>query len=420
MNAAQELNAVLARDLPAAWRCLSPLGRAAAFPRGIPFQAAEARGARINATIGQLTDGHGNPMPLDALEAGVLDLDPKALFLYAPVEGPLPLRQAWGAREHRLAGHPDVAVSTPFVTHGLTHSLSLLSDLFVDPATDLVVPQPAWENYDLIFRMHARGTSMGFPFFRDGRFNLEGLADALSSVRTKALLVLNFPNNPTGYHPSPDEAAAIVDVVTSHPGPLVVATDDAYQGWVYEEGRHPRSLFWDLCEKADLDRLLPVKVDGATKELVFFSSRVGFLTHPAPGEAEEALRSKLKFLVRGTVGSASGPALAMAHHALQSDSLESSFAARRDAMAVRWRTLRDAMDTLPNDRVVVHPFQGAYFALLSLTGGQRAEDIREHLLAEHSVGVVAFPEANALRVAYCSIRADQLEELVDSLRTVLH
>lgn len=419
MNSADALNAVLARDLPAAWRCLSPLGRAAVFPRGIPYQASEARGARINATIGQLTDGHGQPMPLDSLEQGIPGLDPREVFLYAPVDGPRPLRQAWRERERRLAGSPTASVSLPFVTHGLTHSLSLLSDLFVDPGTDVILPMPSWENYDLTFRMHARGTLSTFPFFRDGAFNVEGLADALGRVRSKALLVLNFPNNPTGYQPSPEEAAAIVDVVTSHHGPLVVATDDAYQGWVYEEGRHPRSLFWDLCERADLDRLLPVKVDGATKEMVFFSSRVGFLTHPAAGEAEEALASKLKCLVRGTVGSASGPALAMVHHALQSPTLEASFEARRDVMASRWRTLHAAMSTLPADRVVVHPFQGAFFALATLVGGQTAEQIRGRLLEEQSVGVVAFPDANAIRVAYCSIREEQLGELVDALRAVL-
>lgn len=419
MNSADQLNAVLARDLPAAWRCLSPLGRAAVFPRGIPFQAGEARGAEVNATIGQLTDGYGNPMPLDPLASGIMDLDARDVFLYAPVDGPMPLRDAWGKRERRLAGMPDVATSTPFVTHGLTHALSLLSDMFVEPATDVILPTPSWENYDLTFRLHARGNLVRFPFFRGGGFNVEGLADALGRVRSKAMLVLNFPNNPTGYQPSPQEAAQIVDVVTSHPGPMVVVTDDAYQGWVYAEGRHHRSLFWDLAERADLSRLLPVKVDGATKELVFFSSRVGFLTHPSVGEAEAAMRSKLKFLVRGTVGSASGPALAMAHRALTSPTLESSFAARRDVMRSRYRTLAEGLATLPADRVTVHPFHGAFFALMSLTAGQSAEQVRQTLLAEHSVGVVAFPDANALRVAFCSIREEQLGRLVDALRAVV-
>ena len=67
MTDADHLNDVLRREHPAAFRTLSPLGRRACFPRGIVFQAAEARGARIDATIGQLTDGAGNALPVPSL-----------------------------------------------------------------------------------------------------------------------------------------------------------------------------------------------------------------------------------------------------------------------------------------------------------------------------------------------------------------
>ena len=96
MEDADRLNTVLRREHPATERMLSPLGRRLAFPRGIPFQADEARGSRIDATIGQLTDGEGAPIPLPALQASVDGLDPAATFLYAPIEGPRPLREAWG------------------------------------------------------------------------------------------------------------------------------------------------------------------------------------------------------------------------------------------------------------------------------------------------------------------------------------
>src|SRR5690606_6701942 len=142
------------------------------------------------------------------------------------------------------------------------------------------------ENYELLFSLHAGARFVTYPFFADGRFDVQGLAEALERVRTKAVVVLNFPGNPSGYMPTPEEARQIVDVLTSWRGPGVVVFDDAYQGWVYEEGLQPRSLFWELVERADPERLLPIKVDGATKELLFFSSRVGFVTTPATGQAE--------------------------------------------------------------------------------------------------------------------------------------
>lgn len=418
MHEAATLNAILERDLPAAARCLSPLGRRAVFPRGIPFQASAASKTEINATLGQLTDGHGAPMPLPSM-AGVLDaLDPREAFLYAPVEGPTPLRRAWLERQRRLAGS-DRPVALPVVAHGLTHALSLVAELFADEDTDVVLPSPCWENYELLFSLHAGARFVTYPFFADGRFDVQGLAEALERVRTKAVVVLNFPGNPSGYMPTPEEARQIVDVLTSWRGPGVVVFDDAYQGWVYEEGLQPRSLFWELVERADPERLLPIKVDGATKELLFFSSRVGFVTTPATGDAEAALLSKFKFAIRGTVGCASGPAMALVARTLADPGLDAAFEARRQTLAGRYRALKNALGALRTDALVPYPFNSAFFVLLQAAPNLDAEVLRQRLIDEQSVGTIAFPEQNALRIAYCSIDEAKLPELVARLARVL-
>lgn len=423
MDEASRLNATLERDHPVVARCLSPLGRRAVFPKGIPYQAAAARDTEINATIGQLTDGRGAPMPLPAMASRVVGLDPVQTFLYAPVDGPPALRRAWIARQRRLAGDPSVEIGTPVVTHGLTHAISLVADLFADDDTEVIVPLPAWENYDLLFGLHAGARISGFPFFRDERFNVESLADTLAKVRHKAIIVLNFPGNPTGYTPSAEEAAQIVEVLTSWRGPGVVVLDDAYQGWVYEPGLMRRSLFWDLVERADPERLLPLKVDGATKELLFFSSRVGFLTPARASEAaEQALLSKIKCVIRGTVGCASGPAMAMVAQALQDPDLDSAFEARRRELDGRYRALKAGLQELAErsqGRLVPSPFNSAFFALVGLRGGLDAQTLRQRLITEQSVGTIAFPEENALRIAYCSIHERALPELVDRLSRVL-
>jgi aspartate/methionine/tyrosine aminotransferase len=421
MRESDRLNALLEREAPGLARCLSPLGRRAAFPHGIPFQAAQARGAEIDATIGQLTDSTGNPMPLPEIAESLVGLDAREAFLYAPVAGPQALRAAWGARERRLGNAgPQHLSATPIVTHGLTHALSVLADLFSDEDTDILIPAPYWENYELLFQLQRDARIVPFPFFRDGRFNVEGLSDALQRVRHKAVVILNLPGNPSGYAPRLDEVAGIVDALASAPKPTVVAVDDAYQGWVYEPGHLSTSIFWPLLEKADPERIVPIKIDGATKELAFFASRVGFLTASLPSpEAEAALESKIKCIIRGTVGSASGPALAMVNKALKSPALDDSFEARRAELAVRYRALRDAVATIDDPRFTPQPFNAAYFALFQLSGGVQAEELRVRLLKEHGVGAIAFPEANALRLAYCSIGAEVVPELVRRIERAL-
>ncbi len=418
MTEADRLNAILARDAPAVARALSPLGRRAAFPRGIPWQADQARSARINATIGQLTDGRGNPMPLESLAGGLADLDPHMAWLYAPVEGPFSLRGDWMKRQLRLAGDPATPVSLPVVTHGLTHCLSVVSSLFSDDEATILLPDPVWENYNLLFGMMVTPRFERWRFFdEEGRLDLDSFAAAVGRVRGKLIVVLNFPGNPSGYMPTTDEVGQIAEVLRRAPGPLVVVCDDAYQGWVYADDRHPRSPFWDLAERLDPERATVWKVDGATKELLFFSSRVGFLTHSNPGgEAEEALLSKMKMIIRGTVGSPSGPAMALIRRGLASSDLDRQFSERRAELGARWSLLSAGLARLSGSILQPLPFNGAFFALLAVAEGTDPEALRLRLLHEHGVGVVAFPRA--IRLAYCSLHRDDIPLLVERLAQV--
>lgn len=418
MSEAERLNRILEREAPALARCLSPLGRAAAFPRGIPFQSAQARGTRLNATIGQLTNGFGAPLPLPSLEEATAMLDPVGTFLYPPVAGPPALCAAWQARQKRIAG-ATVATSQSLVTHGLTHALSLCADLFVGPETTVILPDLCWENYELVFGMRTGVSPVTFPLHRDGRFDPSGLAEALAGVTGPAVVVLNFPSNPGGYMPDAAEREALIAALVAHPGPAVVLVDDAYQGIVHEPGIPERSLFWDLAERADPGRLAAIKVDGATKELLFFGSRVGFITSTATGDADAALMSKWTCVIRGTVGAASGPALQLVARALASPDLEEAIAARRAIITERYRALRGAVTAHADSGIVPFPFNAAFFALFRLPDGVDADAVRRRLIDEESVGVVAAPAFNALRVAYCSTDVSTIEPLVEAIARVV-
>ena len=95
---AQERNTRLAAVAPAVAQALSPLGQRAFFPKGIPFQAGQSAGCKINATIGQITDGAGNPIPLAPLKEKLASFPPKDAFLYSPIQGRLRAREAWHAK----------------------------------------------------------------------------------------------------------------------------------------------------------------------------------------------------------------------------------------------------------------------------------------------------------------------------------
>lgn len=418
MTEAERLNQILTRDAPGIARCLSPLGLNAAFPKGIPYQSAAAKDTEINATIGQLTNGMGSAMPLSILESLVPELDTKMTFLYTSVDGHKDVRQAWADRERRLGGSA-VPVALPMATHGLTHGLSVIASLFADPDTTVIIPAPFWGNYRLIFQLHTHAKIKTFDFYDGDGFNLKGLADTLDQVQGKSIVLLNLPGNPTGYALMPEEAEQLCAIVAQHKKPTVFVVDDAYQGFIFEPSRHQRSEFWDLAEAIDPEHHVLLKVDGATKELLFFGSRLGFVTHPhVTGEAEEAFASKFTCVIRGTVGSPPGPSQALVLHALRHPGLEAAFQERFAVMQGRYEALKQALKDHPSDRLVPYPFNAAFFMLFKVDGIS-SEVARQRLIAEESVGTIAFSDPNSLRVAFCSVQASDIPRMMEKIVRVI-
>ena len=98
MASRSEINATLEQESEALFAALSDLGRDAFYPPDIPFQAAEARAAEVNATIGQITDREGHVVPLRSVREILASWSREELdrsLLYSPVAGFPELRQAW-------------------------------------------------------------------------------------------------------------------------------------------------------------------------------------------------------------------------------------------------------------------------------------------------------------------------------------
>jgi aspartate/methionine/tyrosine aminotransferase len=411
MGIAAQLNERLARSHPVARRFLTTVGERLYFPNGIPSQAAEAKGARLNATIGQITDGHGAPLPLGAMRRLTQGVDPKDAFLYSTVGGTPALRDAWSARVRgRLGATEELAVSRPAVTYGMTHGLAVLANLFVDEDTTVWLPTPAWGNYRLIFEGYRGARLRSYPVLDDYRFTVAGIEAMVSEARarkapSKDVIVLNFPGNPTGYTPTAAESAEIVRLLASHPGPLLVITDDAYQGLVYEPGHMPRSLFYELA-RCPADTHLVAKVDGATKELLFFGGRVAFLTFAADAETSAVLDEKVKGDLRATVNVPAGLPQALVLASLQDAQLDAEVQAIRALLKNRYQLLRASLE---RHDVRVVPFNSGCFALVPTR--LPSEDVRRALLRE-GIGVVALDDDRSIRLAYCSVADDDIEALV--------
>jgi len=417
---AQQLNETLARDNPHVADMLSDLGKAMYMPKlGILSQSAEAKqkAGAYNATIGIATE-NGKPMYLKVIQDTLSAYDPKDLYEYAPPAGKPELRAVW--RDKMIAETPSLAGKSfgqPVVTNALTHGLSIVGDLFAGPGDAVVVPDKNWENYELTFHVRRGADMVHYPLYNaENRFNAAGLREALlaQKERGKAIVLLNFPINPTGYTPGAEEGREIVAAIreAAEAGINVVAvTDDAYFGLFFEDSLQ-ESLFGQLC--GIHERVLAIKVDGATKEEYVWGFRVGFITFGGlPESSLSALEQKVVGNIRSTISSGPHPSQTFILHALKSEGFQAQKEEKYRIMKGRANKVKELLDSGKYGHLLAYyPFNSGYFMCLKLT--VNAETVRQRLLAEYGVGTIALGE-NDLRVAFSCIEEAGLEDLFDRI-----
>lgn len=417
---ATQLNETIAAQAPKVLDMLSSLGQAIYFPKiGILSQGAEAKqkAKLYNATIGIATE-KGVPMHLDVIQQTLSAYDPKDIYEYAPPAGKQELRTVW--KEKMVKENPSlegVKTSLPIVTNALTHGLSIVADLFADSGDAIVVPDKNWENYELTFGIRRGAEMVYYPLYNaDNRFNADGLRDALLAQKDKgkAIVLLNFPNNPTGYTPDAEEGRTIVAALkdAAEAGVNIVAvTDDAYFGLFFEQSLQ-ESLFGRLCNLHE--RILPIKIDGATKEEYVWGFRVGFITYGGlPDGVLAALEQKTLGIIRATISSASHPSQTFVLNALKSPEFGAQKQEKFDIMKRRANKVKELLDSGKyGDDLPYYSFNSGYFMCLKLTVD--AEAVRQRLLNEYGVGTIALGSSD-LRVAFSCIEESDLEDLFDRI-----
>jgi len=415
---AEEANVMIRNANEAVFEMLSERGRAIYFPKtGIVGQSAEAKGKRINATIGIALEDDGSPLRFRSI-ADKISLEPKDIFNYAPNHGKIELRKIWQESIRKKNPSLASAISLPIVTQALTHGLSMAGYLFIHPGDRIVLTDKFWGNYRLLFENAYGGELATFNTFKGDGFDIEGLKTAISEGTGKKIILLNFPNNPAGYTPTEDEAEEIITAIGERAeagDKLVVILDDAYFGLVYEAGVYQESLFSRL---ADLhENVLAIKVDGATKEEYAWGLRVGFLTYGSKGATEDlyrALEDKTAGAIRGNVSNCSNLSQSLVLSALASPDYETEKKEKYDLLKKRFNKVKEILATGRYSELFSPlPFNSGYFMCIELAPGIEAESARKLLLAKYSTGVIAMK--NLLRLAYSAVAEKDLPELFENI-----
>ncbi len=423
---AVELNEIIKKSNPHVYDMLSQAGKSLFFPKGILTQSAEAKekAHKFNATIGMAKE-KGETMYLPAVMKQMGELSPDESLTYAPSYGVMGLRKAW--KEAIISKNPSLGekeTSLPVVTNAITHGLSVIADVWVDPDDILILPDKMWGNYSMIFEVRRGAKIVKYPLFNDdGGFNLEAFRNCLENEaknRNKLVVILNFPNNPTGYSITPEEGFKIADILTgiAKNGTNVVAvTDDAYFGLFYEENVMNESVFSLLIDRDP--RLLAVKLDGATKEIYVWGLRIGFITYGATVEGDhnlfyDALERKTAGDVRGSISNVSHLSQTIILNSLLSSDFVSESSEKFNIMKERALEVKRVLENSKYGEVwEAYPFNSGYFMCLRLKTVD-AEDLRVHILDKYGVGTISIGKTD-LRIAFSCIEKEDVQELFDTI-----
>ena len=432
---AEELNQIINNANPAVFDLLSEKGKAIYFPKaGILGQSAEAKGKRINATIGIGLNDDGSPIRLESI-AKLVNLPPADVFPYAPGYGKPELRKKWQELIREKNSSLKTEISLPVATNALTNGLSLAGYLFVNPGDRIICADRFWGTYRLIFENGYGGELATFNTFKDDGFDLATFRDTLSlksnhssnakapaspasGSENKKIVLLNFPNNPSGYSLTEAEARAIVEIIRERAEAgdrLVVLVDDAYFGLVYEDGIFKESLFALL---ADLHpNVLAVKIDGPTKEDYVWGLRVGFLTYAIKDgtpELYQALADKTAGAVRGNISNVSNLSQSLVLAGLNSPDYAKEKQEKFELLKSRYLAVKETLsDPKYAECFTPLPYNSGYFMCLKLAAGLDGDAIRKILLNKYDTGVISLKDS--LRIAFSSVATDKIPELIENI-----
>jgi aspartate/methionine/tyrosine aminotransferase len=303
---------------------------------------------------------------------------------------------------HRPVGMERIAVTSSGV-----NALMLATQLLVGPGDEVVAVTPVWPNLTaqpLI--LGGRVTRLPLQA-RQGEWHLD--LDALRSAVTPStrVLLVNAPNNPTGWTLSHGEIQAILDHCRAT-GTWIVS-DEVYERLYY--GPAPAApSFLDLCTPQDR----VVVVQSFSKSFLMTGWRLGWLV--VPEDALDALGKLIEFNSScAPVFVQRGALQALAGAASSVPSLRQHFLECRDLLI-------GGLERLPG--IEVSAPAGGMYAFFRVAGVTDSLAFAKHLVRQHGLGLApgsAFGEEGQgwLRWCFASRELDRLRLGLDRMRRAM-
>ena len=403
----------------------SKLGENIILPQDVLIQSKETAAipGAINATIGIATSNK-KAMALPSINKVVTEINNSEYLPYSPTPGLPKMRELW--KEKILADNPNINkdfLSLPMVTTGITQGIDIAANLFSESGDALLLPNLFWQNYAQIYTIKLGNKIYKYnQFDENNEFSIANFKETLYSIKEdKISLILNFPNNPTGYTPSDVELNSLVDVISTYAKEnknkqLIIVSDDAYFGLFFEKN-HKTPTLSATYKLAENKNCLIVKLDGITKEFYSWGLRVGFITYYTKNDKlRQLLLEKTQGFLRSTTSSPSNLSQQIALRLLDNKTALKEKEINDKIIEERYNELKHAISTEQLGSLVrILPFNSGYFFTIKLPSNINAHEFRLKFLNEYKYGVYSMDDEH-IRIAFSCLDKELIPELINKFK----
>lgn len=351
--------------------------------------------------------GVGEPdfdTPWHIREEGIYSLE-KGRTYYTSNAGLLPLREEI-SRYLNTRFHLPYTAEEILVTVGGSEAIDVAFRTMLDPGDEVIIPEPCFVSYVPCVKM-AGGVPVQIALEEKDSFKLTGkkLREAITD-KTK-MVVLPFPNNPTGAVMTAEELQVVSDVIKEHD--LFVLSDEIYSELSYQ-GRHVSvASIPGMAERT-------VVINGFSKSFAMTGWRLGYAA--APLEIIKQMTKIHQYIIMSSPTTSQYAAIEALQNGLEDvERMRESYNQRRRFLV---RELNEM--GIP----CFEPY-GAFYVFPNISSfGMSSEEFATRLLKEQKVAVVpgdAFGKCGEgfLRISYAySIEnlkraLEKIQKFIDTL-----
>ncbi len=344
--------------------------------------------------------------PYHIRRAGIESLE-KGKTYYTSNSGLLELRRAIAQYLHRRFDLSYDGDSEVVVTVGGSEAIDVAMRALIDPGDEVIIPMPSFVCYEPLAKL-AGATPVLIETREKDCFKLR--ADDLRAAITEKtkLLVLPYPNNPTGAIMTREELEEIADVLRGTD--IMILSDEIYGELTYGRRHVSIASLPDMAERT-------VLVSGFSKAFAMTGWRMGYAAAPAP-VAKQMLKLH-QYAIMCAPTTAQFAALEAMNHG------DEDVAYMTEQYNHRRRYL---VDRLRRMGLSCFEPEGAFYVFPNISGfGMTSEQFCEKLLYEHKVAIVpgtAFGDCGegyarisyAYSVEHITEGCDRMEAFVKSLK----